>query len=57
MFKVLLQRCYTRPQMEAARGSGVIMRFVGLSLRDETPDHSTLCPPTMCVAWWSSRER
>jgi IS5 family transposase len=46
MFKVLLlQRWYTLsdPEMEAALWDRVsFMRFVGLSLSDETPDHSTI---------------
>lgn len=46
MFKVLLlQRWYTLsdPAMEAALGDRVsFMRFAGLSLDDETPDHSTI---------------
>jgi len=46
MFKVLLlQRWYrlSDPEMEAALSDRVsFMRFVGLSLSDETPDHSTI---------------
>jgi IS5 family transposase len=46
MFKVLLlQRWYTLsdPEMEAALWDRLsFMRFVGLSLSDETPDHSTI---------------
>lgn len=46
MFKVLLlQRWYTLsdPAMEAALWDRVsFMRFVGLSLEDETPDHATI---------------
>lgn len=46
MFKVLLlQRWYTLsdPEMEAALWDRVsFMRFAGLSLSDETPDHSTI---------------
>jgi len=46
MFKVLLlQRWYglSDPEMEAALSDRVsFMRFAGLSLRDETPDHSTI---------------